>query len=68
MGVDIGVVATVWLPELFPEVATVESEELRRDVKYLEPGHKSTPTLPNPGKRQYSLTVGHLFRKAFLTL
>ena len=45
-------------------VATVESEESSRGVKHFGPGDKITPTLPSLGKRQYSLKVGHLFRKA----
>ena len=48
------------VPELFPDVARVESEESRRGVKYFGPKDTTTPSLLNLGKRQYSLKVGHL--------
>ena len=38
MDVDSGAEVTVWPPELFLEVATVESEESHRGVKNLGPG------------------------------
>ena len=38
LGLDSGGEIAVWLPELFPEAATVESEESRRGVKYFGPG------------------------------
>ena len=53
MGVDSGAEVTVWPPNPFPEVATVESEESRRGVKYFGLGaKKKKPTLPKLGTRQ----------------
>ena len=37
MDLDSGAEVTVWPPELFPQVATQESPESRRGVKYLDP-------------------------------
>ena len=68
MDADSGAEPTVWPPELFPEVATAESEESRRGVKYFRPGDTIAPTLPNLGMRQYSLKVDHLLRKASVNI
>ncbi|CAK0871008.1 unnamed protein product [Prorocentrum cordatum] len=55
MGLDSGAEVTVWPPELFPQVATEESPESRRGVKYFGPGDRETPSLPNLGRRRYDL-------------
>ena len=39
---DSGAEVTVWPPELFPEVPTVESDDSRRGVMYFGPGDKVT--------------------------
>ena len=51
LGSDRGAEVTVWPPELFPDVATLESDETRRGLRYFGPGDKATPTLPNIGGR-----------------
>ena len=63
MGVDSGAEVTVWPPELFPEVATVESEESRRGMRYFgqeTKSHQHVSILANVN----SLKVGHLLRNA----
>ena len=42
MGVDSGAEVTVWPPEMFLEVATVESNESRRGGKFVGPGSVDT--------------------------
>ena len=64
MGLDSGAEVTVWPPELFPQVATEESPESRRGVKYFGPGDRETPSLPNLGRRRYDLKIGDLKRSA----
>ena len=56
MGVGSGAAVSVWLPELFPEFATVEPEESRQGAKYFGPRDTITPTLHNLGTRQYTVS------------
>ena len=64
MGVDSSTKVTVWPPELVPDVATAESDESRRGVKYVGPGDRRTPGLPNLIQHRYHLKVGTHFRRA----
>ena len=64
MGVDSVAEGFIWRPQFSPGVATVESEESRRGVRYFRPEDNMTPALPNLGKRQHSVKIGHLLGKA----
>ena len=61
MGVDSGAQVIVWPPELFPEVAAVESQESRRGVKYVGLGDNTTPTLSNLVTTVSKLVVSLVF-------
>ena len=48
-GVDSVAEGFIGRPQFSPDVATVESEESRRGVRYFGPGDNMTPALPNLG-------------------
>ena len=62
IGVDSGAELTVWPADLLPGVPTMETAESRAGVYYWGPGDTTKPTIPDLGKRNYTMMVNGAHR------